>query len=155
MNDIVAEKNEAGRLAAKEAAGCRALSVIVPVFNESETLPEFHRRLGAVLDSMPYAAEIVYVDDGSKDDSAAYLLSLHDSDPRVALLRLSRNFGKEAAMTAGLDHAKGDAVILIDADLQDPPEVIPDLVAPWAEMELRQGFLFVEDRDDEAAGIGG
>ncbi len=132
MNDIVAEQNDLGRLASKEAAESRVLSVVVPVYNESETLPEFHRRLAAVLDKLPYAAEIVYVDDGSEDGSADCLLSLHGSDPRVAVLRLSRNFGKEAAMTAGLDHAKGDAVIVIDADLQDPPELIPDLIAPWA-----------------------
>jgi len=133
VNDIVAEQSEVGRHAPKGGAGRRLLSIVVPVCNESETLPEFHRRLVAVLDDMAYAVEIVYVDDGSDDTSADYITSLHDSDPRVALLRLSRNFGKEAAMTAGLDHAEGDAVILIDADLQDPPEVIPDLVAPWEE----------------------
>ncbi len=133
MNGIVAEQSEIERAGSKDARQCRLLSIVVPVFNESETLPEFHRRLSAVLDSMPYTAEVVYIDDGSEDGSAEFVRGLRDSDPRVALIQLSRNFGKEAAMTAGLDHATGDAVVVIDADLQDPPEVIPELVAPWVE----------------------
>lgn len=109
------------------------LSVVVPVFNEHQTLEEFHRRLVAALADVPYQIEILYVDDGSGDASLEILRSFRVQDSRITLIELSRNFGKEAAMTAGLDYAVGDAVIIIDADLQDPPEVIPDLIAPWAE----------------------
>jgi glycosyltransferase involved in cell wall biosynthesis len=118
---------------APAASGSRApaLSVIVPVFNEQESLPEFHRRLAATLDRVAPGAEIVYVNDGSSDGSMALLGALHLADPRVAVLDLSRNFGKEAAMSAGLDHADGDAVVLIDADLQDPPELIEDMLRAW------------------------
>lgn len=108
-----------------------SLSVVVPVYNEQEVLPEFHRRLAAVLDGIPGASEIVYVNDGSSDAGMALLAGLHRSDPRVAVIDLSRNFGKEIAMTAGLDHAGGDAVVVIDADLQDPPEMIPAMVRAW------------------------
>ena len=107
------------------------LSVVVPVFNEEEVLPEFHRRLTAVLDTIRADVEIVYVNDGSRDRTIALLLELHHVDPRVAVVDLSRNFGKEVAMSAGLDHAHGDAVIVIDADLQDPPELMPEMVAAW------------------------
>jgi glycosyltransferase involved in cell wall biosynthesis len=111
----------------------RSLSVVVPVYGEEAVLPEFHRRLAAVLDLLPVDAEIVYVNDGSRDASMALLATLHETDPRVAVVDLSRNFGKEVAMSAGLDHARGDAVVVIDADLQDPPELIPDMVRAWQE----------------------
>lgn len=104
------------------------LSVVVPAYNEEEVLPEFHSRLGAVLDSIGGNAQIVYVNDGSTDRTVEVALSLRQQDARVVLVDLSRNFGKEIAMTAGLDHAEGDAVIVIDADLQDPPELIPELL---------------------------
>ena len=107
------------------------LSVIVPVYNEAEVLPEFHRRLTAVLDELECLAEIVYINDGSQDDSLNIIEGFKDK--RVAAIDLSRNFGKEIAMTAGLDHAHGDAVIVIDADLQDPPELIPKLVDKFHE----------------------
>jgi polyisoprenyl-phosphate glycosyltransferase len=110
-----------------------SLSVVVPVYNEESVLPEFHRRLGAALDGIPADTEIIYVNDGSRDRSIALLAELNDRDPRVAVVDLSRNFGKEVAMTAGLDHARGDAVVVIDADLQDPPELIPDMLAAWRE----------------------
>jgi polyisoprenyl-phosphate glycosyltransferase len=111
----------------------QSLSVVVPVYNEEAVLPEFHRRLAAVLDGLAadLAAEIVYVNDGSSDASLRCLVELHESDVRVAIVDLSRNFGKEIATSAGLDHARGDAVIIIDADLQDPPELIPDMVRAW------------------------
>jgi glycosyltransferase involved in cell wall biosynthesis len=109
------------------------LSVVVPVYNEQAVLPELHRRLAAALDAIAaeIAGEIVYVNDGSTDASMHRLTELHDSDVRVTVVDLSRNFGKEIATSAGLDHATGDAVILIDADLQDPPELIPDMVRAW------------------------
>lgn len=96
-------------------------------------LPEFHRRLSAVLDTLALDAEIVYVNDGSSDGSLRLLAALHGQDRRVAVIDLSRNFGKEAAMSAGLDFAEGDAVVLIDADLQDPPELIEQMLQVWRE----------------------
>jgi polyisoprenyl-phosphate glycosyltransferase len=111
---------------------CRAtFCVIVPAYNEAAVLPEFHRRLSAVMESLARPWNLLYVNDGSTDDTLNVLRGLRKQDCRVAVINLSRNFGKEAAMTAGLDHADADAIILIDSDLQDPPEVIPDLVAAW------------------------
>ena len=110
-----------------------SLSVVVPVFNEEAVLPQFHRRLAAVLDGLGGSAEIIYVNDGSRDASMQLLAGLHRDDARVAVIDLSRNFGKEVAMSAGLDHASADAVIVIDADLQDPPELIPGMIGAWQE----------------------
>lgn len=107
------------------------LSVVVPAYNETEVLPAFHERLVTVLARLPLAAEIVYVNDGSTDETLKIMKSLRADDPRVAIVDLSRNFGKEIALSAGLDHAKGDAVVVIDADLQDPPELILELVKHW------------------------
>ena len=119
--------------AAENTSAAPSLSIIVPVYNEQEVLPEFHRRMSAVLDGLGMPAEIVYVNDGSRDGSMELLTALHRSDPRVAVIDLSRNFGKEVAMSAGLDHTRGAAVIVIDSDLQDPPELIPDMVRAWQE----------------------
>ncbi len=107
------------------------LSVVVPAYDEEETLPELHRRLISVLEQTGAACEIIYINDGSKDATLAVMHALRTQDQRVTVLDLSRNFGKEIALTAGLDHARGDAVIVIDADLQDPPELIPELIAEW------------------------
>lgn len=112
------------------------LTVVVPAFNESEGLREFHRRLTSVLDGMTdLDCAVLYVDDGSRDDTWAIMCALREGDPRVATLRLARNFGKELALTAGLDHVTEGGAVVIDADLQDPPELIPDFVAHW-----RDGF---------------
>src|ERR1041385_3931703 len=105
----------------------KTLSVIVPVYNEAEILLNFHQRLSAVLDSMPLSCEVIFVNDGSTDGTLQILRNLKDHDPRVAFIDFSRNFGKEIALTAGLDYATGNAVAVIDADLQDPPELIPEL----------------------------
>ena len=105
-------------------------SVVVPVFNEVGGLEEFHRRLANVMNSLG-TWEVVYVNDGSTDASLAVLSALHSAAPNVAVLNLARNFGKEIAMTAGLDHVAGEAVVVIDADLQDPPEVIEALAREW------------------------
>jgi glycosyltransferase involved in cell wall biosynthesis len=113
-------------------------SVVVPVFEEGEGIEQFHERLSGVMLAMAESWEAVYVNDGSRDTSLSVLERLRRADGRIALVNLSRNFGKEIATTAGLDHARGDAVIVIDADLQDPPEVIPQLVAAW-----RAGFDMV------------
>src|SRR3989344_1541740 len=107
------------------------LSVVVPAYNEQEVLPEFHRRLSGALSAVPLRSEVVYINDGSTDGTLAALENLRAHDPRVAIVDLSRNFGKEIALTAGLDHAGGDAVVVIDADLQDPPELISQLVQQW------------------------
>jgi len=108
------------------------LSVVAPVFNEEGTVDELHRRvMAAVAPLGPY--EIVIVDDGSTDGTWERLRALAATDSNLRLLRLSRNFGHQIALTAGLDEARGDAVICIDGDLQDPPEVIPELVARWQE----------------------
>lgn len=108
-------------------------SIIAPVYNEEEVLPELYRRVSAVMDGVGEAWELVLVDDGSKDRSAEVIASLHVQDPRVKGIGFSRNFGFQEAVTAGLDHALGAAVILTDADLQDPPEVIPEMIAKWRE----------------------
>jgi glycosyltransferase involved in cell wall biosynthesis len=112
-------------------------SIVVPMFNEVEGVRELHRRLASVMDSLG-RWEAVYVNDGSRDGTLLELQAMRAADRRIALVNLSRNFGKEIATTAGLDHARGAAVIVIDADLQDPPEVIPALVAEW-----RAGFDMV------------
>ena len=109
------------------------LSIIVPAFNEEEVLPEFYRRVAAMAEGIDAAAELIFINDGSTDQTLSLLQELKAGDPRVAILDLSRNFGKEIAMTAGLDHAHGDAVVVIDADLQDPPELIPEMLRQWQE----------------------
>ena len=109
------------------------LSVIVPFLNEREVLPACLERLRRVLDGLNESYEIVSVDDGSRDGSAEFLAARIRTEPGLKLLRLSRNFGKEAAMTAGIEHAVGAAVVILDADLQDPPELIPDMVRAWRE----------------------
>lgn len=108
------------------------LSVVVPVFNEEATLPELYRRLHASLPPL-LQRELVLVDDGSRDGSWAVMCGLAAADSSIRLIRLSRNFGHQPAITAGLDAARGDAVVVMDADLQDPPEVIPQLLARWEE----------------------
>jgi dolichol-phosphate mannosyltransferase len=116
---------------ATRSAGAVEISVVAPVFDEEDCLAEFHRRLVAVLDELDGPAEIIYVDDGSTDRSPALLGELAASDERVRVLTFSRNFGHQVAISAGLDRSRGEAVVVIDSDLQDPPEVIPDLVHEW------------------------
>ena len=118
------------------------LSVVVPAFDEQAVLPEFHARLAAVFDRLvDLDCEVIYVNDGSRDRTRAVIGELARVDRRVAFVDLSRNFGKEIAMTAGFDYARGDAVVVIDADLQDPPELIVDMVREW-----RAGFDVVYAR---------
>lgn len=109
----------------------KSLSIVVPAYNEEEVLEIFHQRTSAVLDTLGFPCEIIYINDGSKDRTLDILQGLAQGDKRVTVLNLSRNFGKEIALTAGLDHVKSEAAIPIDADLQDPPELIPELVALW------------------------
>jgi dolichol-phosphate mannosyltransferase len=117
--------------AAPPAAGGLVFSVVVPIFNEEETLPKLYARLIAVMEGLGEPFELVLINDGSRDASLATLQALRDGDPRVRVVDFSRNFGHQVAISAGLDYARGRAVIIIDADLQDPPEVIPELVARW------------------------
>ncbi|CAD7716584.1 putative glycosyltransferase [Xanthomonas hydrangeae] len=117
------------------------LSILIPVHNEQDVLIEFHRRLRRALVPLDIAVEALYVDDGSSDGSAEILKRMRLDDPCVGVLTLSRNFGKEIAMAAGLDHVCGDAIVIIDADLQDPPELIVDMYAAW-----KQGYDQVEMR---------
>jgi glycosyltransferase involved in cell wall biosynthesis len=110
------------------------LTVVVAAYNEADALPRLHPRIVAVLDAMPgIDGRVIYVDDGSSDGTWPALQRLAAEDPRVALLRLSRNFGKEAALTAGLDHIDAGAALILDADGQDPPELIPQFVEKWRE----------------------
>ena len=109
------------------------LSVVVPVYNEEESVPELYRRLTDVLAGTVASYELVLVDNGSHDRSWGLIKELAAKDLRVKGVSFSRNFGHQMAFTAGLDHADGDAVVIMDADLQDPPELIPDLVARWRE----------------------
>ncbi len=109
------------------------ISVVAPVYNEEEVLPELYRRVREVMEKTGLAWELVLVNDGSHDQSAEIIAELHKADSRVTGVSFSRNFGFQIAVTAGLDHAKGDAIILTDADLQDPPEVYPDMIAKWRE----------------------
>ena len=110
------------------------LTVVVAAYNEADALPRLHPRIVAVLDAMPgIDGRVIYVDDGSNDGTWPVMQRLAAQDPRVALLRLSRNFGKEAALTAGLDHIDAGAALILDADGQDPPELIPQFVEKWRE----------------------
>jgi glycosyltransferase involved in cell wall biosynthesis len=111
------------------------ISVIIPCFNEAAVLPETYRRLAEVADRLEHAGafEFIFVDDGSRDETSRLLYELTRADPRVRGLRLSRNFGQQIATTAGLENAAGDAVVIIDADLQDPPELIETMIARWRE----------------------
>jgi dolichol-phosphate mannosyltransferase len=108
-------------------------SVIIPIFNEEQTLPELHTRLMSATVGLDQPLEIILVDDGSRDASFTLMSAMHTKDPRVKVIRLSRNFGHQIAITAGLELAQGDAVILMDGDLQDPPELLPRMVSFWKE----------------------
>jgi len=110
------------------------ISVVVPVYNEREVIDVFYHRLKKVLDSLQlYTYDIIFVDDGSKDGSFEKLIELTILDKNINVVKFTRNFGHQIAITAGIDFAKGDAVVVIDADLQDPPEVIKDFVVKWQE----------------------
>src|SRR5215471_2186457 len=112
----------------------KRITVVAPVYNESEGISHFIRALSGVLDPLPYDTTILLVDDGSTDGTRERLEEIRRADPgRIGVLCLSRNFGHQAALTAGMDYAAGDAVITIDADMQHPPDLIPELVQRWEE----------------------
>ncbi len=131
----------------------KKISIIVPAYNEEESIPYLEKRLVALMDNMKnYEFEVLFVNDGSKDKTLELIKELRKRDERFCYVNFSRNFGKEIAMIAGLDYATGDAVILIDADLQDPPELIPELVKYWeqgyddvyAKRKSRKGETFLK-----------
>jgi dolichol-phosphate mannosyltransferase len=113
-------------------------SFIVPIYNEEDTLFEMYRRVRAVMDQMDGSVELVLVNDGSRDRSLSLMRELHEKDPQVCYLSLARNFGHQVAVTAGLNFVRGQAIVILDADLQDPPELIPALVEKW-----QQGYQVV------------
>ncbi|RMD72645.1 MAG: glycosyltransferase, partial [Chloroflexi bacterium] len=123
-------------------------SVVAPVYNEEQLIAEFCRRVIAVLEPLGEPFELVLVNDGCRDRSPEIMRELHERDPRIKVINFSRNFGHQIAITAGTDYATGKAVIVIDSDLQDPPEVIPALIARW-----REGYQVVygvrEEREGE------
>lgn len=123
------------------------LSVIVPCFNEEDVIEHTHRRLAAALGKITPDFHIIYVDDGSRDRTALLLQAIQAASPEVRVVRLSRNFGHQVAVTAGFEYASGQAVVLIDADLQDPPEVIADMVAKW-----REGYHVIYGQRAERSG---
>ena len=145
MSDIASSPAPA---APGTGTGRPELSVVVPVHNEAENLPLLVERLRTVLDEAVSSWQLVFVDDGSRDETLAVIRGLNAADPRISAVSFSRNFGKEIAIAAGLDHALGDAAIIMDADLQHPPETIPAFLAKW-----REGYLNVygqrTDREDE------
>jgi glycosyltransferase involved in cell wall biosynthesis len=122
-------------------------SVVLPIFNEEETLPELVRRLQDLLDRLDGPAEVILVDDGSRDRSYQLMLAAREGDDRFKILRLSRNFGHQIAITAGMDVAAGQAVVIMDADLQDPPEVVVEMAARW-----REGYDVVYAVREERSG---
>ena len=106
-------------------------SIVAPAVNEEDTLPHFYERVVAVMEQVGEPFEVVLINDGSSDGTLRVMRALHERDPRVRVVDFSRNFGHQIAISAGLDYARGDAVIIIDSDLQDPPEVMPQLIARW------------------------
>lgn len=134
------------------AAPRKLLSLVVPIYNEADNVQPFYERLAAVAALLDRDVELIFVDDGSRDDSAARVAHLRDRDRRVRLLRLSRNFGSHGACLAGLAHARGDHAVNLAADLQDPPEILPDLLAAAdAGHDVVVGCR--ETRDDPALGV--
>jgi len=117
----------------KESDTKDLLSIVAPAYNEEAGLDEFYSRLIDAVKDLDIDLEIIYVNDGSQDSTLEIMSKQHENDSRITIIDLSRNFGKEIALTAGLDHASGDAVVVIDTDLQDPPELIPQLVEKWKE----------------------
>ena len=123
------------------------LSIIIPFHNEQEVIAECQQRISEAVKNLDMQVEILYINDGSQDATLTLLIELMQHDSRIKIIDLSRNFGKEVAMTAGLDAALGDAVIVIDADLQDPPELIVDMVTKW-----REGFDVIYAKRTERKG---
>ncbi len=122
----------------RERAQAPVISVIIPIYNEAEGISELYRRMTSVMGGIGDPYELILVNDGSRDASLERASALSAADPRVKVINFSRNFGHQAAITAGMDYSSGQAVVIIDADLQDPPELIPEMIAKW-----REGFDIV------------
>ncbi len=111
----------------------KTITIIVPCYNEQEVIHTFYKEVTKVIDNLPYGFELLFINDGSRDTTLSEIIALRLQDKRIAYVDLSRNYGKEIAMGAGLDYASGDAVIIMDADLQDPPRLIPTMIKEWEE----------------------
>lgn len=116
-----------------EPDGQKTIAVVIPFLNEEANIPEMYRRLDALFATLPEQGQFLFVDDGSTDGSVTWLKKQAETDPRVRVVELSRNYGHQIAITAGMDQSDADATVIIDCDLQDPPEVIGDLAAKWRE----------------------
>lgn len=136
----------------------KKLSLLIPAYNEEKVLTMLYKRIEPIMDSLnQYDWEVLFVNDGSKDNTLAVLYGLRAKDKRINILDLSRNYGKEVAMLAGFDYVKGDAVIILDADLQDPPELIPQMLEYWeegyddvyAKRRTRQGETFIKKKTSQ------
>ncbi|MCB1840106.1 MAG: glycosyltransferase family 2 protein [Rhodospirillales bacterium] len=112
------------------------ISIVIPCYNEQEVIRTCHTKVVEAIENLPYGFEIIYINDGSRDKTIEILREINAEDKRARILNLSRNFGKEAAMTAGIDACKGEALIILDADLQDPPVLIPELIKIWKEQDV-------------------
>lgn len=110
-------------------------SLIIPIYNEEKVIAELYRRVSALMDSLDGATELILINDGSRDQSMLMMRDLHHKDPRVCYISLARNFGHQIAVTAGLNFARGQAIVVLDADLQDPPELVPNMIELW-----KQGY---------------
>ena len=133
-NPVIGSRNQATpALQLQPRRGVPSISVVAPARNEEEVLGEFYRRVTSVLGGLDCPYEIVLVNDGSTDRTLAMMHELHTKDPHITVVDLSRNFGKEIALSAGLDHSRGEVVVILDADLQDPPELIPEMLNGWRE----------------------
>ncbi|MFM6409675.1 MAG: glycosyltransferase family 2 protein, partial [Microcystis sp.] len=106
-------------------------SLIIPIYNEEETIPELYRRVSDVMDSLDDSVELILINDGSRDRSLNLMRELQERDARVCYISFARNFGHQAAVTAGLNFARGQVIVVLDADLQDPPELIPKMIESW------------------------
>jgi glycosyltransferase involved in cell wall biosynthesis len=142
--------NDAAGAKSDDAGAEAMISIVVPAYNEAEGIAEFNRRLAQVRAKLSEHSEVVYVNDGSSDNTYAILRRLREDDIAISIVNLSRNFGKEIALTAGLDHSCGDAVIVIDADLQDPPELIPCLIERWRDDHADVVFAQRRSRDGDS-----
>ena len=132
---------------APPGGGRPTLSLVLPIYNEEEVIPELHQRLQEFLTKLALPAEVVFVNDGSRDKSMELLRGIAADEPRYRVVSFARNFGHQTAITAGVDFARGKAVVVMDADLQDPPEVVLEMVAKW-----REGFDVVYGRRRKRAG---
>ena len=128
----------------------RLVSFIFPIYNEEGNIDELYSQLSQLVEGQPFRSEFIFINDGSKDSSLTKLLALHEQDERVVIINLSRNWGHQLAVTAGLDYADGDAVVIMDSDLQDPPEVALELIEKWQTGEYDVVYAQRRTRQDSA-----